>query len=149
IEKPRCDHTPTPPDFRYIAKIEVVLVVLWIAQRRRLGVDGILPLADIGVAQDPNAFSVGRHDAVLDAVVDHFDEMPGAVGTAVKVAPLSCAAQLFTAWCAWDVACARRKASENRIDVFDDSFFAANHHAIAAFKTPDAAAGAYIDIVNL
>jgi len=33
--------------------------------------------------------------------------------------------------------------------VLDDLFLASNHHAITTFQTPDAAAGANIDIKNL
>src|SRR2546429_5273522 len=41
-------------------------------------------LAHVGVAQDTQPLSIGGHEAVLDAVVDHLDEMAGAVGTAVQ-----------------------------------------------------------------
>ena len=47
IEQPGGDHAAAPPDFGDVAQIEVVLVVLRIAQRRRLGVDrraGCLPM---------------------------------------------------------------------------------------------------------
>ena len=54
------------------------------AQRRGLGIDGVLALADVGVAQDVQAFGIRRHDAVLDAVVDHLDEVAGTVRPAVQ-----------------------------------------------------------------
>ena len=34
----------------------------------------------VGVVQDVQALGVGGHDAVLDAVVNHLHEVPGAVG---------------------------------------------------------------------
>ena len=34
------------------------------------------------VAQDVEAFGVGLHQAVLDAVMHHLDEVPGAAGPA-------------------------------------------------------------------
>ena len=33
--------------------------------------------------------------------------------------------------------------------MLDDIFLAANHHAVTAFETPHAAAGAYVHVVNL
>ena len=69
-------------------KIEVVLVVLGVAQRRGLRVDRVPFLADIGVPEDVHPLGIGRHDAVLDAVVHHLDEMAGAVWAAMQVALL-------------------------------------------------------------
>ena len=70
------------------AKVEVVLVVLGVAQRRGLGVDVALLLAGVRLVQDVEALRVGRHEAVLDAVVDHLHEVAGARRTAVQVALL-------------------------------------------------------------
>src|SRR5438046_2792283 len=61
----------------------------------RSGVDLLRPLADVGAAQDGQALGVGGHEAVLDAVVDHLDEVAGAVGPAVQVAALRGAAGLL------------------------------------------------------
>ena len=82
-----------PPHLGDVAEVEVVLVVRGIAQRRRLGVDGVRLLADVGGAQDVHALGVGGHEAVLDAVVHHLDEVPGAVRPAVQVALLGGAAR--------------------------------------------------------
>jgi hypothetical protein len=38
----------------------------------------MLLLADIGVAQNAHSLGIGGHDAVLDAIVDHLDEVTGA-----------------------------------------------------------------------
>src|SRR5207247_555159 len=56
------------------------------AHRREHAVLDVAGLADAGLLEDVEALGVGGHDAVLDAVVDHLHEMPGARGTAVKVA---------------------------------------------------------------
>ena len=48
-----------------------------------------LLLAGVGVAQDVEAFRVGGHHAVLDAVVDHLDEVARAARTAVQIALFS------------------------------------------------------------
>ena len=38
---------------------------------------------------------------------------------------------------------------EDRVEVFNDRLFAADHHAIAAFQAPDAAARSHVHIVDL
>src|SRR5689334_16400063 len=76
-------YAATSPNFRNIAQINLVLVVFWITQRRRLSIDLVLLFAGIGTLQYPEAFGIGRHDAVLDTVVHHLDKVPGAVRTTV------------------------------------------------------------------
>src|SRR5262252_5875067 len=149
IEQPRSYDAASSPNLGDLAQVQIVLVVFGIAQWRGFGINRILLLPDIGAAQNTQAFSIGSHDAVLDTVVNHFDEVAGAVRTAVKITLLRCPAQLLPARCAWDVSRAGCKASEDRIDVFDNSGFAANHHAIAALQAPHTAACAYVDVVNL
>ena len=39
VEQPGCDHAAAPPDFGDVGQVQIVLVELRIAQRRRLGVD--------------------------------------------------------------------------------------------------------------
>ena len=53
--------------------------------------------ADIRGTQHVESFGVGSHEAVLDAVVDHFDEVAGAVRAAVQVALLGGAAGILRA----------------------------------------------------
>ena len=74
------------------AQVQVVLVVLGIAQRRRLGVDLLRAACRCWHAEDIEALGIGGHQAVFDAVVDHLDEMPGAVRAAVQIALLGGAA---------------------------------------------------------
>src|SRR5262249_56218142 len=90
----------------------------------------------------------GRHHAVFDAVMHHLDEMTGAVRPAMQPALLGRAAGLLASRRARDVAAARRKGGEDRVEMFHDVGLAADHHAIAAFESPDAAAGADIDIMD-
>ena len=54
-------------------------------------------LADPGVLEDVEPLGVGGHQAVLDAVVDHLDEVPRAAGPAVQVALLGRPAELLAA----------------------------------------------------
>ena len=49
------------------------------------------------MVEDVEAFGVGGHEAVFDAVVDHLDEVAGAVGSAVEVAVFGGAAELLAA----------------------------------------------------
>ncbi len=122
--------------------------MLGIAQWRGLGVDGSRLFSDVSLAQDSESLGVGRHQAVLDPVVDHLDEMPGAVGTAVQVALLGSAVGRFPSRRAWNVADAGRQPLEDWIEPVDHVRFAADHHAVAAFQTPHAAARADIHVVN-
>ena len=85
-KQPGGDDAAAPPDFGDVAEVEIVLVVLGIAERRRFGIDLFRVLADVGVLQDGEALGIGGHDAVLDAVVHHLDEVTGAVGAAVQIA---------------------------------------------------------------
>ncbi len=95
VQQPGGDHAAPPPDFGDVAQVEVVLIVFGIAQRRRFGVDLFLVLADVGVLQNGQPLGIGRHDAVLDAVVDHLDEVPGPVGAAVQIAVLGGAGRIL------------------------------------------------------
>ena len=89
VQQPRGDHAAAPPHFRDVTQIEVVLVVLGIAQGSRLGVDLMRVLADIGRADDSQSFRISRHHAILDAVMHHFDEVAAAIGPAVQIALFS------------------------------------------------------------
>ncbi len=95
IQQPRRDDAAAAPDLGDIGQVEVVRVVLGVAERRGFGVDGASLRADVGVAKDVQPFGVGGHDAVLDAVVDHLDEMPCAAWAAVQVAVFGGAARSF------------------------------------------------------
>src|SRR6267142_4692100 len=102
----------------------------------------------VSVFQNVEACVVRRHQAVFNSVVDHFYEVAGAVGAAMQIAFFGCAGGLFAAGSAVDVAAAGRQRLENRVEVLNHFVFAADHLAIAAVESPDAAAGADIDIVN-
>src|SRR3972149_5462566 len=73
------------------------------------------------------SFAVGLQHAVLDAVVNHLDEMAGAARSDMEKAVLG------------------RKRLKNGFEVGDDFFLAADHHAVADLETPDAAAGAGVN----
>src|SRR5947209_536019 len=85
--------SPTP-GLADVRQVEVVLVVPWIAQRRRFGVSRMGLLADIRRLEHGHAFGVSGHDAVLDPVVHHLDEVAGAVRTAMEIALFSSSADV-------------------------------------------------------
>src|SRR5262249_1444774 len=122
--------------------------MLGVTQRRRLSVDGVTLFADVGVAQDAQPLGVGGHDAVFDTVVDHLDEVAGAIRTAVQITRFGGAVELFASRCARDVAAARSQALEDRIETLDRVSLAPDHHAVATFQAPDATARPYVHIVN-
>ena len=66
----------------------------------------------------------------------------------MDVAFLGGAAKFFAAGSARDVAFAGSERFENRIEALHGFVGTADHHAIAAVDSPDAAAGADIDVVN-
>ena len=89
------------------------MVVLGVAQRSRLRVDGVFLTADIGVAQNSQPLGVCGHQTVFDTVVNHLDEMTGAVWTAVQVALFGCAVDLFKSRGPRNVAAARGQRFED------------------------------------
>ena len=108
VEKPRRDNAAAPPDFRDVREIEVILIVLWIAQGSGFRVGLAMRFAGVGVLENVQALRVGRHQTVLDAVVNHLDEMAGAGGAAVKIALFGGATYFVASGSARNVATAGR-----------------------------------------
>ena len=103
----------------------------------------------VGVAQDVEAFGVGLHQAVLDAVVDHLDEVAGAARARSAGSPARRADRGPSRPGVRGMSPrARRQRLEDRIEVLDDVLVAADHQAVAALEAPDAAAGAGVDVVD-
>src|SRR6202165_5442571 len=94
---------------------------------------------DIGILQDVKTFGIGLHQAIFDAVMNHLDEVPGADRAGVNVALLDPDIASLAAASAWNLAKARRQCREDRIEPIHPRLVAADHHAIAAVDTPDAA----------
>ena len=74
-------------------------------------------LADVGGAEDSQAFSVCRHQAVFNAVVDHFHEVPGAVRATMEIALLGRAAHLLAAGRFRNAALPRSERREDWLEV--------------------------------
>src|SRR5271165_6572869 len=149
IEQPGSDNATAAPDFGDVSEVEVVLVVLGVTERRGFGVGfALVGFAGVGVLQDIQAFGVGGHDAVLDAVVHHFDEVARAAGAAMEIAFLGSASGFFAARSAVYVAATGSQRFEDGIEVLDDVVFPADHLAVAALEAPNATGGADVDIVD-
>ena len=134
IEQPRRDHAAAAPDFRTIADVDIEPLVLRDLLRRL-------------VLDDVEAFRVGLHDPVFDAVMYHLDEMPGAGWSAMHVAldhTLVAAGFAFRRLA--DVALSGRQCAEDWIETIDGSLVAADHHAVAAFKSPNAAGRSDVNV---
>src|SRR5437660_11974577 len=107
----------------------------------------LLP-SDIGVAPSAQSFSIRRHDSLLDAVVNHLDEMPGAVWTAVQITLLRRAAEFLASRRTCDVTDARGQSGEDGIYSLNHCRLAADHHAVAALQSPHAAARSDIGVAH-
>src|SRR6266536_2364321 len=97
-------------------------------------------------------YTLSLHDAlpisVLDAVVDHLDEVAGAVRSAVEITLLRGAPGLLAPRRAVDIAGPGSEAGEDRVEVLHDVGFAADHHAVAALEPPHAATRPHVHVVN-
>src|SRR5439155_8482826 len=91
---------------------------------------------------------VGRHEAVLEAVMDHLHEVPGAVRATVQVTLLRRPTPLFATGRARHVPWAGRQRREERVQMTHDVRLAADHEAVAALETEHAAARAAVDVVE-
>src|SRR6202790_4523619 len=118
------------------------------AQAGSFPIDGTRCLAHTGAAQNAKPLGVRRHKPVLDSVVDHLYKVPGAIGATVQIALLGGTADRFAARRSRRAANAWRECRKSRVQVLYHAFFPANHHAVAAFKTPYAAARPHIYIMN-
>src|SRR5438046_10581349 len=98
----------------------------------------MLLLADIGVAQNAHSLRVSGHDAVLDAIVDHLDEVPGAVSPAMQVTELGGAADILAPGRARDVSRTRGERREDGIKMPHGRLRLATRHAVPALQAPPA-----------
>src|SRR4030095_7080691 len=82
---------------------------------------------ELALAQELEGLAVRFHQAVLDAVVDHLDEVARAAGTDVLPAA------------------GQRERFEDGCADLDVARVAADHHAVTLVTPPDAAAGADVE----
>ena len=100
------------------------------------------------VTQQVEALGIGLHQAVLDAVVHHLHIVPGADGAAVQISQFRRWRARVAARRPFNVPSARRERGEDGIEPGNDVLLAADHQAIAAFESPNAAGCADVEIVD-
>ena len=81
--------------------------------------------------------------------MNHLDEVPGAGWPGVNIAALGAVIALLAARRMSNFARSRGERREDRIEVIDGFLGAADHQAIAALETPDAARRSAIDVPDL
>ncbi len=148
IQQPRGDHTPATPHLGDVRQVKVVPVGLGVPQQCRFGIGCVLAHADVRVPQDIQALGVRRHEPVFDPVVNHLDEMPGAVGTAVQVAALGRAAGFFSPRGARGSIYRWGERGKDGVEMPGHFALTADHQAVAPLQTPDAAARPHVNIVD-
>ena len=102
------------------------------AQGCSLGILGLVLFAHVGMAENVQPFRVRCHHAVLDAIVDHLDEVARAARTAMQIAVFGCAAYLLPAGRAGRRIDAWGQCGKNGFDALDDGFIPADHQAVAS-----------------
>src|SRR5262245_40345881 len=74
--------------------------------------------------------------------------MAAAIGSAMEVTLFGGSIEFFAARSARNIAGAWRERRKNRIEVLNYRRFAAAHHAVSPFQTPNAATGSDVNIMN-
>src|SRR4029450_9591148 len=107
--------------------------MLRVAQRRCFGIDLMFLLAYVGGSQYTQSLGVGGHDAVLNAVMNHLDEVAGAVWPAMQIALLGGTACLLTSPGArYLVAPAGSQPGKDWVEMLDHIVLTADHHAVTS-----------------
>src|SRR6266851_4909594 len=148
IQQPRPNDAATTPQLCHIGEVEIILVVLRVAERRGLSIDGSLLFADVSMMQDIEALCVGSHDAVLNTIVDHLDEVTSATRSTAQIPLLGSSPHLCSSRGTRRCVDARGQGGEDRVEMLDHILFPANHQTIAALEAPHAAAGSAVHIVD-
>src|SRR4051812_313819 len=133
VEQPRRDDAATPPQLGDVGEVEIETMAVGKTFRS-------------GVLEDVEAFGIGLHQSVLDTVVNHLHEVPGADRAAVQPAVLGGALLAFAAGRRWNAAAAGRQLLPEGRQPPDRLYVAADHQTVAAVEAPHAAAGAGVDV---
>src|SRR5690348_7704251 len=127
-----------PPQLRDRADIELILEMIRVAEWRRLGVSRASTQSRIGMPKNVEPFGIGRHQSVLDTVVNHLHEMTGTMIAAVKIAARGGARPVTT----------RREGGEHRFNAREVRTLSAHHEAVTAFEAQHAATSTDIHVMN-
>src|SRR5688572_20274480 len=123
--------------------------MFWILQWRGFRVNYMLTHADVRISQNIQTFGVSCHQPILDAIMDHFDEVSGTVRSTMQKPLIGCTGKVFgAAFSDRQVTFARCESGKNGREMLNGGFFAADHETIAALQAEYAAAGSHINIVE-
>src|SRR5947199_8621286 len=103
---------------------------------------------NISMMENIQALSIGGHDPVLNAIMNHFYEVAGTVWPAVEVTLLGSSSHLFSSRRSRSCIDARSQGREDRVEMLDDVLLPPDHQAVTAFKAPNASAGSNVTVVN-
>ena len=117
-------------------------------QRSGLGVGVALMRAGTGVRQQVQPFGVGRHQAVLDAVVHHLHHVARTARPAVEEALLGIGRLTVAAWRPPSGVDSGRQGLPDRTQPLEVLAGPADHQRVAALQAPDAAGGADIEVAD-
>ena len=98
--------------------------------------------------EDVHTLCIGRHDSVLDPIVNHLHEVTRSSRTTVQVPVLTGATLAFATGCPFGLFDGWGNRRENRVDVLNGLVMTADHHAVAAVQSPDTTADPNVDIMN-
>ena len=126
VEQPRGNYAAAPPDLGDVGEIQIETVF-----SRQCGA----ALA----GEHVEAFGIGLHQSIFDAVMNHFDEVAGADRPGVDIAFFGPRVGARGPFGSGNIAKAGGQGLEDRIEPVHDRLVAADHHAIAPFEAPDAA----------
>ena len=147
VEEPRRHDAAATPELRDGGEVEGIAVELGKRERRGLGVSFALLEPCARVLEDAEPFREGGHEPVLDAVVDHLHEVPGAALAAVEIAVLL-RGDLVPARRARGCVDPRRERREDRLEPPERVLVAADHQAEPALEPEDAPARPAVEVVD-
>ena len=124
------------------------MVELGVAHRGGLSISFARCLASVGVLKDVQALGVCGHQAILDAVVNHLDEVACAARPAVQPTGLLRRDVPGATWRALGRIETWGDGVPQRGESIHSSIIAADHEAVATFESPHSAGGADIEEVN-
>ena len=99
--------------------------------------------------EDVQPLSIGGHQAILDSVVHHLDEVAGAVRPTVQVALLGRAAELLAPIRPRRGLDAGRQCGKDWVEMADYVIIAANHQTVPLLESPHAAARPDVHVVDV
>src|SRR5690606_37656661 len=127
-------------------EFKLILVVLGIPQWACLGIGGDLLEANASTLQDVEAFGVGSHETILDAVVHHLHEMPGTRWSAMQIALLFSRRFSFDASGTFDRTFPRCQRNEYGLTYLHRSLLSPAHPTVTTRETVNSSAPPHVNV---